>query len=516
MPTFGQFRVLSCMLILVALAFAYSDPAAGATANSVVGADVLVAVTLGTGGCNPGVAGTTSFGSLAAGTNTVASGDCHLTWSTNAPSAMLRMFQSDGVGRTMTSASSSFPDYDQGVDDWSTGNGHFGVCLRAKGATTTADWLLDAACPTTDLGHWNGIPSTATDLGARVGSSDSDGEVRLRFGLRTPTGQLAEAYSAGVTFEVIAPDPGPGAAPTAGTATASGTATIGQTLTAVPAGWGMGTPAGSYTYQWVRCGTGGSTCVDIAGQTASTYVVTGTDGGRTIRVRIAVANMYGSASATSNQTSVVPDVIGDEGGTTNVSGSNVSNLTVLPPAGTFEGDLMIVQLAVRGGTDVDYSTPGNVPAGWTELRRTDNSDRIMNATFYKIAGAAEPLDYTWFWTGSSDRATIAMRSYSAVDPAVPIEASSGGTGTSATSSAPSVTSTRANTLLLALDATRDSVAFTDNNAMTQLWQLAGGGGNVGSFGRSQTVGVGATGVRTAGLSISTRWASQLVLINQRP
>jgi subtilisin family serine protease len=86
--------------------------------------------------------------------------------------------------------------------------------------------------------------------------------------------------------------------------TISGTAQSGQTLTANPGTWSGTTPI-SYAYQWRRCDTSGNNCLDIAGATAQTYLLTGSDVGSTIRVVVTASNGGGSAQATSAQTAVV-------------------------------------------------------------------------------------------------------------------------------------------------------------------------------------------------------------------
>ena len=84
----------------------------------------------------------------------------------------------------------------------------------------------------------------------------------------------------------------------------SGTASDRAVLTANPGTW-TGTPAPTFTYQWRRCNAAGASCVDIAGATASTYTLTTTDIGATVRVVVTGTNPAGNASATSGQTAVV-------------------------------------------------------------------------------------------------------------------------------------------------------------------------------------------------------------------
>jgi hypothetical protein len=71
--------------------------------------------------------------------------------------------------------------------------------------------------------------------------------------------------------------------------TISGTPAINATLTAVPGKWVLGderTGAPQYRYEWLLCDAAGIDCTQIAGATASTYVVTGADAGDALRVRV--------------------------------------------------------------------------------------------------------------------------------------------------------------------------------------------------------------------------------------
>ena len=85
--------------------------------------------------------------------------------------------------------------------------------------------------------------------------------------------------------------------------TIKGTAQEGETLTADPGTW-TGQPAG-FTYQWLRCDTGGASCSAIIGSDSKTRVVTSADVGDTLRVRVRATNSDGSNAATSTATVVV-------------------------------------------------------------------------------------------------------------------------------------------------------------------------------------------------------------------
>ncbi|HZE05681.1 MAG TPA: Ig-like domain repeat protein [Solirubrobacteraceae bacterium] len=138
----------------------------------------------------------------------------------------------------------------------------------------------------------------------------------------------------GVTGGLVLSTPALAATPTYTTAPSiTGTAQQGQTLTlAQQANW---TGATSVTDQWQRCA--GATCTDIAGQTATTYVVTAADIGDTIQVFETASDGATPTPATANATSnaVGPVTVG--AGPTNTALPTISGtpevgqtLTVAP------------------------------------------------------------------------------------------------------------------------------------------------------------------------------------------
>jgi hypothetical protein len=114
------------------------------------------------------------------------------------------------------------------------------------------------------------------------------------------SGPSAPASSAQTALVTALPSPPLNTSPP----TISGTAQQGQTLTANPGSW-TNSPTG-YGYEWLRCGSGGGSCIPIAEATASTYVLTEIDVGSTLRVSVIASNGSGpSAPASSAQTAVV-------------------------------------------------------------------------------------------------------------------------------------------------------------------------------------------------------------------
>lgn len=73
--------------------------------------------------------------------------------------------------------------------------------------------------------------------------------------------------------------------------TISGTYAVSKTLTSTPGSW-LGLPTG-FAYQWQRCSSLGSGCVNIPGATASTYTLQAADGGQTVRSTVSGVNANG-------------------------------------------------------------------------------------------------------------------------------------------------------------------------------------------------------------------------------
>jgi hypothetical protein len=61
----------------------------------------------------------------------------------------------------------------------------------------------------------------------------------------------------------------------------------------------------TYTYQWEDCSTSGESCASISGATSSTYALTGSDVGHTLRAIVTAANGAGSTSETSAATATI-------------------------------------------------------------------------------------------------------------------------------------------------------------------------------------------------------------------
>jgi hypothetical protein len=131
----------------------------------------------------------------------------------------------------------------------------------------------------------------------------------------------------------------------------TGTATVGDTLTATPGSWSY-SPTG-YQYQWLDCDASGGSCIAIPGATSSTYVLTSSDAGHTIEVRVAASNATGSSTPVASPV------------TATVSAATSTTTTPLPPgyAVTVPGPAASagLQATAQGMVNVTLQCPQVVP-----------------------------------------------------------------------------------------------------------------------------------------------------------
>jgi hypothetical protein len=114
-----------------------------------------------------------------------------------------------------------------------------------------------------------------------------------------------------------------------------------------------------------------------------------------------------------------------------------SKVTVSVPTAIQPGDLMIAEIAVRGGT----STTITAPAGWTLVRRDNRTTNIAQATYRRLVPSSpqEPASYTWTFTSGNDAAG-GIAAYTGVNTVTPIDANNGqGNANSKNLTAPSIT-----------------------------------------------------------------------------
>src|SRR3989475_11157487 len=188
------------------------------------------------------------------------------------------------------------------------------------------------------------------------------------------------------------------------------------------------------------------------------------------------------------------------------------------PSGTVAGDVMIATIAVRPNTATITA-----PAGWTPvLPRVDNSAGTESLAIYQRTADASDSSVThYLWSTSG--ATFAMgtiQSFSGVDTANPIDVWNGqATASSTTHATPDVTTTVANTLLVAAHAMASgSVYWTPDATMTETVDVAGGSTNGGITVEGSTAvqaTAGATGAKTATNGAATSYPGTTYILALR-
>ena len=181
----------------------------------------------------------------------------------------------------------------------------------------------------------------------------------------------------------------------------------------------------------------------------------------------------------------------------NVSGGTI---TVNKPAGTVSGDVMVASLAV-----VTNAVTVATPAGWTLITSVNqtagNTSRLY--AWYKVAGAAEPANYAWTFTGAHGGAVAAIGTFTGVDTAAPIDVFTSQTTASGTAhTALSVTSTVPGDMLVTVHEYASSRNWSPPVGMTEFVDrnsrgFSSGNGVTLEMNRLALPVAGATGNKTA-------------------
>src|SRR5437867_3163720 len=152
------------------------------------------------------------------------------------------------------------------------------------------------------------------------------------------------------------------------------------------------------------------------------------------------------------------------------SSSSATSLAISRPAGTVANDVMVASITSRTGSGTPTIA---APSGWTSIVSTNNTSTVTTATFWKVAGtaAADPGPYAF--TVSSSSVAGGISAYFNVDTTNPINASNGALG----SSAPSITTTVANTMPVACFGRLGSAGIGTPSGMTERFTAITSGSN---------------------------------------
>jgi hypothetical protein len=186
--------------------------------------------------------------------------------------------------------------------------------------------------------------------------------------------------------------------------------------------------------------------------------------------------------------------------------SGTLTLTVNKPTGTVNGDVMIAAITVRpSGAAI------TAPAGWTLIRETSQASGTSSkqSTYYKTAGGSEPSNYSWSLSSSTGSAGGIATFYN-INTSNPVNVENGqATASSLSHVTPTVTTTVANTMMVATHSFASSANWTPPAGMTEVVDRASTGvpntnGISIEISYAAKAATGATGTKTATASANAK------------
>jgi hypothetical protein len=150
------------------------------------------------------------------------------------------------------------------------------------------------------------------------------------------------------------------------------------------------------------------------------------------------------------------------------SSSARDHVTIPVPSGTASGQVLIAQIAARGGAGLTLSAP----SGWSLIRRDNSAGVISQAAYiHVVSSAAEPSSYTWTFNAGNDAAG-GIASYLGVNNSQPIDTTGGqNNGVSSVIAAPSINLSHTGERVVALFAIANSSSVTDPSSLNQQWNF---------------------------------------------
>ncbi len=167
--------------------------------------------------------------------------------------------------------------------------------------TTNGTWTHN---PTTYAYEWlrcasdgNACTTISGATAATYPLTAADGGYTIRSAVSAHNAGGTSAYVDSAASGVVVPLPAATTAPGV-----SGVTVIGKTLTTTTGSWNSTV---TVTYQWLRCGAGGSTCKAIPGATSTTYVLSSSDVGHKLVAQVTATNIAGTTATMSQPSALV-------------------------------------------------------------------------------------------------------------------------------------------------------------------------------------------------------------------
>lgn len=132
------------------------------------------------------------------------------------------------------------------------------------------------------------------------------------------------------------------------------------------------------------------------------------------------------------------------------SNASVETLQLSRPGSVAQGDVMLAWVSQRTDDLPLGSNTKTVPSGWTQVLTRDDGSTFGTTLYRKVAGSSEPASYTWEFD-KAGRAAGTIVAFRGVDTSNPVIASASQLNSANTShTAPAVTTTVADSMLVAL------------------------------------------------------------------
>jgi hypothetical protein len=200
------------------------------------------------------------------------------------------------------------------------------------------------------------------------------------------------------------------------------------------------------------------------------------------------------------------------------SAAGRTSITISRPSGTLADHVMVASI-VASDDDPGFAAP----AGWNLVRQDSIKDMLRQAVYVKVARADDPATFTWS-VSAARRLAGGITTFSGIDPANPVDAVNGATANGSTVTAPGVTTTVANTVLVDLTAVASDGTLSAPAGMTEAWEASALGastrkntqGAVASLSHALQPAIGATGSRTATVTAAGRAIGVLLALRPVP
>jgi hypothetical protein len=154
----------------------------------------------------------------------------------------------------------------------------------------------------------------------------------------------------------------------------SGSAVVGHSLTVSNGSWST-TPS-SYSRQWQRCDSDGTSCVNISGATGQSYGVRSDDVGHRLRALVTARTSSGQTTVASSASDVVTEVTT----TTVVTTTNTTTVTKTTQAAAAAPSIRFISLRVRGARTYARFRVCDAQGGRLTIVARDNKNRVLSVT----------------------------------------------------------------------------------------------------------------------------------------